>query len=88
MFGTKADIPTSLVTELLDNGVAVVSANYRLSYEEPYPAAVHDGKTVLRFIRANAEEYGLDAERIIVGGIFVGWPYRGDAGVDAGQSRH
>ena len=72
LFGTKADIPTSLVTELLDNGVAVVTANYRLSYEEPYPAAVHDGKTVLRFIRANAEKYGLDAERIIVGGFSSG----------------
>jgi pectinesterase len=53
-----------------------VTANifYRLSGEAAFPAALQDGKAAVRFLRADAERYGLDADRIgSVGGSAGGW---------------
>jgi len=52
----------------LDRGYAVVSAEYRKSREARFPAMVYDAKAVIRWVRANAERYGLDPERIAVWG--------------------
>jgi acetyl esterase/lipase len=50
-------------------GVATASVQYRLSYEAPYPAAVRDVVAAVRWVRANADRYGLDPERVaLVGG--------------------
>lgn len=53
-------------------GYAVVSANYRLSGEAPFPAQIEDCKAAVRWIRANAEEYGFDPKRIGVTGNSAG----------------
>ncbi len=45
-------------------GFVGVSVNYRLSGEAIFPAAVHDGKTAIRWARANAKKYGIDPKRI------------------------
>jgi len=45
-------------------GFAMVSIDYRLSDEAKFPAAVEDVKTAVRWLRAEAVHYGLDAERI------------------------
>lgn len=45
-------------------GFVGISVNYRLSGEAIFPAAVHDGKTAIRWARANAATYGIDPERI------------------------
>jgi len=45
---------------LLNEGYAAASINYRLSDESIYPAQIHDAKTAVRFLRANAEKYSLD----------------------------
>jgi acetyl esterase/lipase len=50
-------------------GVATASIQYRLSYEAPYPAAVQDVAAAVRWVRANADRYGLDPARVaLVGG--------------------
>ncbi len=65
----KADYQVDPFLSGLDRGYAVVSANYRLSGEKIFPAAVFDLKAALRFLRANAAKYRLDSERIFsVGG--------------------
>ena len=46
--------------------------NYRLSGQAGYPAAVHDAKAAIRFLRAHAEELGIDAGRIGVWGHSAG----------------
>lgn len=46
------------------NGYAVAVIEYRLSGEARYPAPVHDVKAAVRFLRANASEYGVDPTRI------------------------
>jgi acetyl esterase/lipase len=45
-------------------GFAMVSIDYRLSDEAKFPAAVKDVKTAVRWLRAEAAHYGLDAGRI------------------------
>jgi len=59
--GDKANTNEVERAELLvQNGFAAASANYRLSEEAVYPAQIHDTKTAVRFLRANADKYSLD----------------------------
>ena len=55
---------TTYTDYLVDNGYVAVSINYRLSGEAPFPAAVHDCKAAVRFLRANADTYRIDPEHI------------------------
>ena len=51
---------------------AGVSVGYRLSDEAQWPSQIHDGKAAIRWIRAHAEEYGLDPDRIGIFGTSAG----------------
>ncbi len=53
-------------------GYAVASVGYRLSQEAVFPAQIHDCKSAVRWLRANAEKYRLDPERIGVAGSSAG----------------
>jgi len=53
-------------------GYVVVSLDYRLSNEAKFPAAIHDAKAAIRFLRANAEKYCIDAEHIAAAGDSAG----------------
>ena len=54
-----ADLGT-IVQALLDAGYAVVTPNHRASSDAKFPAQIQDIKAVIRWIRANADEYGFD----------------------------
>lgn len=56
----------------LENGYAVVSVDYRKSGEAVFPAALSDVKAAVRFVRANAGEYGFDTEHIAIWGESAG----------------
>lgn len=53
-------------------GLAVVSVDYRLAPETPYPGPVEDCYAGLCWTAAHAAELGLDPAWLIVGGVSAG----------------
>ena len=49
-------------------GALVISVDYRLAPENPYPAALDDCYHALRWLHDNAADLGLDTARVAVGG--------------------
>ena len=63
---------------------AGVTIGYRLSQHAKWPAQIHDCKAAIRWIRANAKKYGLDADRIAVHGTSAGGHLVAMLGTSAG----
>lgn len=57
---------------LAARGYVTATISYRLSGEAPFPAAIHDCKAAVRFLRANAKRFGIDADRIGAIGLSAG----------------
>jgi acetyl esterase/lipase len=53
-----------LCVTLAQRGYLAVTVSYRLAPKYPFPAAVHDTKAAVRWLRAHAHEYKLDPNRI------------------------
>ncbi|HTE19588.1 MAG TPA: alpha/beta hydrolase, partial [Armatimonadota bacterium] len=53
-------------------GYVAVTASYRLAPKYPFPAAIHDVKAAVRWLRANAAKYRIDPQRIGVTGGSAG----------------
>jgi acetyl esterase/lipase len=53
-------------------GCTVVSVDYRLAPEHPYPAALDDAIAVLNWVAVTATELGVDAERLALAGSSAG----------------
>lgn len=74
--GWKAGDKTSglgNVSRFVQSGeYAGVSVGYRLTNEAQWPAQIHDCKAAIRWIKAHAKEYNLDASKIGVWGTSAG----------------
>ena len=57
---------------LAARGYVAATISYRLSGEAAFPAAINDCKAAVRFLRANAKEYGIDSEHIGAIGLSAG----------------
>jgi len=55
-------------------GYVVATISYRFSQEAPFPAAVQDAKCAVRWMRANAEKYHINPDKIaVIGGSAGGY---------------
>jgi acetyl esterase/lipase len=70
-----------MAVRLAQRGYAAVTVSYRLSGEARYPAAIEDVQAAVRWVRDNAERYGLDAKRIALAGGSAGGQIASLAGV-------
>lgn len=61
-----------LCQQLAERGYVAATASYRLAPKYQFPAAVHDVKAAVRWLRANAAKYRIDPERIGVVGDSAG----------------
>ena len=63
--GTKKDfVEMRMMYPLMDAGYVVASAQYRFAPKHPFPAPVEDVKCAVRWLRANAERYHINPDRI------------------------
>lgn len=56
----------------LESGVKIVSLDYRLAPEHPFPAAIEDTMASLAWLRAHAKELGGSARTMVLGGASAG----------------
>lgn len=61
-----------MAQQIAAKGYVTVAVEYRLSLEAGYPAAVHDIKAAIRWLRANAKTYHLDKTKIATHGVSAG----------------
>lgn len=69
--GDKAS-EVSNFPSILDHGYAIASINYRLAADALFPAQIQDVKAAIRFLRANANLYHIESDRIATWGASAG----------------
>ena len=80
--GSKRDVP---IAGLVEKGFAIASVEYRLSTVAPFPANLHDIKAAIRFLRAQAVDFHLDARRFAIVGSSAGGHLAALVGVSHGH---
>ena len=58
--------------QLREKGITIAAATYRFSNEAIFPAQIHDVKAAIRYLKANAEKYGIEPVRIMTMGESAG----------------
>lgn len=76
-----------LAMGLAKNGYVAAVISYRLSPEAKYPAAIQDAKAAVRWLRSNAQKYGLDANHIAIAGGSAGGQIASLTGVSNGVKK-
>lgn len=72
MLGDRTMFAAERIEPVVRRGVAVASASYRFTDVATWPAQLHDVKAAVRWLRANAQEHGLRAERVGAWGASAG----------------
>jgi acetyl esterase/lipase len=80
----KRESYDGLVLRLAERGYVALTVTYRLAPKHPFPAAVHDTKAAVRWVRANAPKYKIDPARVGVTGGSAGGHLAQFLGVTAG----
>ena len=62
--GSKDSISQTTLKELLDAGISVASVEYRFISHKKLPAAHHDCRTAIQFIRTKAKEWNFDKTQV------------------------
>lgn len=73
-----------LCLTLAENGFVAATVSYRLAPKYQFPAAVHDTKAAVRWLRMNAKKFSVDPDRIGVTGGSAGGHLAQFLGVTAG----
>ncbi|SFU15285.1 pectinesterase [Algoriphagus locisalis] len=66
----KLQIPMAIA--LAERGYVTTVVEYRLSPEAQYPAAIHDVKEAIRWLKVHANKFGIDTSQIAISGSSAG----------------
>ena len=80
----KRESYDGLIVRLAEQGYVAITVTYRLAPKYQFPAAVHDTKAAVRWLRANAAKYKIDPSRIGTTGGSAGGHLAQFLGVTAG----
>lgn len=61
-----------MAMQIAKDGFVTVAVEYQLTREAKYPNAVYNIKSAIRWMRANAEKYGIDTSKIAISGCSAG----------------
>jgi acetyl esterase/lipase len=75
-----------MAIRMAERGYAAATVSYRLSPQARYPAAIHDVKAAVRWVRAHAGAYAIDPGRIAVAGGSAGGQIASLVGVTNGDA--
>lgn len=77
----------TLARKLAARGYVCITADYSLSTRALYPAAVHDLKAAIRWMRSHGNEHGIDTARIAIIGFSAGGELAAFVGATNGASK-
>ncbi|MBN3582696.1 alpha/beta hydrolase fold domain-containing protein [Algoriphagus aestuarii] len=89
----ELQIPMAIT--LAEKGYVTAVVEYRLSPEAQYPAAIHDVKEAIRWLKVHADEFGIDTSQMVISGSSAGgqiatlvgmtntWEYEGVTNLEA-----
>ena len=83
----KRESFNGLCLQLAERGYVALTVSYRLAPKYQFPAAVYDVKAAVRWMRANAEKYQIDPDRIGTTGGSAGGHLAQFLGVTSGVSK-
>ncbi len=70
--GDKRNINPAFLNALASAGYVVASVNYRLAPQYKFPAQIEDLKCAIRYLRGNAQMYGVNGSEIFLFGTSAG----------------
>lgn len=76
------DFTAKIAQQFVQQGLAVVAVNYRLSPKATYPAYVEDAAASVAWVLAHAKEHRIDPKKIFVGGHSAGGYLAALIGID------
>jgi acetyl esterase/lipase len=78
---------TPFAIAMAERGYVAATISYRLSPEERYPAAIHDVKAAIRWLRTNAGKYHVNPNQIAIAGGSAGGQIAALTGVTNGMEK-
>lgn len=85
--GAFSNWPAALAS-IANEGFVVASVEYRLSAEAPFPAAFDDVRDAIRWLRANADVYGIDRNNAVIMGGSAGGQLAALVGTTCGDNAY
>jgi acetyl esterase/lipase len=82
--GAFANWPEVLAS-LARRGYVVASVEYRLSGEAPFPAAIHDVKNSIQWLRSRAADFAIDPKQVFIWGGSAGGQLAALAAMSCGE---
>jgi pectinesterase len=84
--GVRANF-APMAIRMAERGYVAATISYRLAPEARYPAAIHDAKAAVRWVREHAKDYGIDPDRIAIAGGSAGGQIAALTGVTNDEAR-